>query len=282
MTGLSSLGGFVEIIGDVGPLEKVVLAVLLAMSVISWAIILHKALQFRMITAESSRFLKTYRESRRFSLVASGAKRLRQSPLGRVYLAAYQELSASGTPPPDVMDGPPEPGEEGISPDRLESVQRATRRVHASEIERMERYLPFLATTASAAPFIGLLGTVIGIMSSFHGIGTQGSASLAVVAPGISGRARRHRGRPGRGHSGRHRLQLLRRPGASLDNRDGQLHARVGQPDRAPARTEREALLGWRSRPTPARRVPAPAAPWPRSTSFRSSTWSSCCSSSSC
>ena len=65
------------------------------MSVISWAIILHKALQFRMITAESARFLKTYRESRRFSLVASGAKRLRQSPLGRVYLAAYQELSAA-------------------------------------------------------------------------------------------------------------------------------------------------------------------------------------------
>ena len=109
MAGLSSLGGFGEIIGEVGPLEKVVLAVLLVMSVISWAIILHKALQFRMVTGESGRFLKTYRESRRFSLVASGAKRLRQSPLGRVYLAAYQELSATGAPPPDVMDGPPEP-----------------------------------------------------------------------------------------------------------------------------------------------------------------------------
>jgi biopolymer transport protein TolQ len=187
VAGLSSLGGFGEIIGEVGPLEKVVLLVLVGMSVISWAIILHKALQFRMVTSESARFLKTYRESRRFSLVASGAKRLRQSPLGRVYLAAYQELSAVGAPPPDVMDGPPEPGEEGIAPDRLDSVQRATRRVHSSEIERMERYLAFLATTASAGPFIGLLGTVIGIMSSFQAIGTQGSASLAVVAPGISG-----------------------------------------------------------------------------------------------
>jgi biopolymer transport protein TolQ len=185
--GLSSLGGFGEILGDVGPLEKVVLVVLLAMSVISWAIILHKALQFRLITGETTRFLKTYRESRRFSLVASGAKRLRQSPLGRVYLAAYQELSASGAPPPDIMDGAPEPGEESISSDRLESVQRAMRRVHASEIERMERYLAFLATTASAGPFVGLLGTVVGIMNSFQAIGTQGSASLAVVAPGISG-----------------------------------------------------------------------------------------------
>jgi biopolymer transport protein TolQ len=185
--GLSRLGGFGEILADVGSLEKVVLVVLLAMSVISWAIILHKALQFRLITGETTRFLKTYRESRRFSLVASGAKRLRQSPLGRVYLAAYQELSASGAPPPDIMDGAPEPGEESISSDRLESVQRAMRRVHASEIERMERYLAFLATTASAGPFVGLLGTVVGIMNSFQAIGTQGSASLAVVAPGISG-----------------------------------------------------------------------------------------------
>jgi biopolymer transport protein TolQ len=185
--GLSSLGGFGEIVADVGSLEKVVLVVLLAMSVISWAIILHKALQLRLITGETTRFLKTYRESRRFSLVASGAKRLRQSPLGRVYLAAYQELSASGAPPPDIMDGAPEPGEESISSDRLESVQRAMRRVHASEIERMERYLAFLATTASAGPFVGLLGTVVGIMNSFQAIGTQGSASLAVVAPGISG-----------------------------------------------------------------------------------------------
>jgi biopolymer transport protein TolQ len=184
--GLQSLGSFGEIIADVGPLEKVVLIVLLVMSVISWAIILHKALQFRLIGRESGRFLKSYRESRRFSLVASSAKRLRQSPLGRVYLGAYQELSASGAPP-DVMDGPPEPGDEPISSDRLESIQRAMRRVHSTEVERMERYLAFLATTASAGPFVGLLGTVVGIMGSFQAIGTQGSASLAVVAPGISG-----------------------------------------------------------------------------------------------
>jgi biopolymer transport protein TolQ len=103
-----------------------------------------------------------------------------------VYLGGYQELSAGGAPPPDLMVGPPEPGEEGISADRLESIQRAMRRVHATELERMERYLAFLATTASAGPFIGLLGTVVGIMNSFQAIGAQGSASLAVVAPGIS------------------------------------------------------------------------------------------------
>jgi biopolymer transport protein TolQ len=184
--GLSSLGSFGEILADIGPLEKVVLVVLLVMSVVSWAIILHKALQFRLITSESARFLKTYRESRRFSLVASGAKRLRQSPLGRVYLSAYQELLAGGAAPPDVMDGAPEPGEEGISTDRLESVQRAMRRVHASEIERMERYLAFLATTASAGPFIGLFGTVIGIITAFQGMAVTGSGGLGAVSAGIA------------------------------------------------------------------------------------------------
>lgn len=187
MFSLDRLGAFGEIFRSIGPFEWAVVVILLALSVVSWAIMLHKALQFRLINAESGRFLKTYRESRRFSLVASGARRLRHSPLARVYLGAYQELSAGGAPPPDVMDGPPEPGEEGIPPERLESVQRAMRRVQASEVERMERYLAFLATTASAGPFIGLFGTVVGIINSFHSIGMQGSASLAVVAPGISG-----------------------------------------------------------------------------------------------
>lgn len=181
------LGSYGQLIADIGPLEKVVLVVLFALSVVSWAIILHKALQVRVIRVESGRFLKLYRESRRFSLVASGAKRLRQSPLARAYLGAYQELAAGGAPPPDVMDGTPDPGEEGLSLERLESVQRAMRRVQTSEIERMEKHLAFLATTASAGPFIGLFGTVIGIMGSFQAIGQQGSASLAVVAPGISG-----------------------------------------------------------------------------------------------
>jgi biopolymer transport protein TolQ len=81
-----------------------------------------------------------------------------------------------------LLDDP----EEGLPVERLEAVERAMRRAASAEISRMERYLPFLATTASSAPFIGLFGTVWGIMESFRGIGTQGSASLAVVAPGIS------------------------------------------------------------------------------------------------
>jgi biopolymer transport protein TolQ len=187
MIGVNSLGSFGQLVADIGPLEKVVLVILFMLSVVSWAVIFHKALQFRLVRVESGRFLKLYRESRRFSLVASGGKRLRQSPLARIYLGAYQELSATGAPPPDVMDGGPEPADEMLPPERLESLQRAMRRVQAGEIERMEKHLAFLATTASAGPFIGLFGTVIGIMGSFQAIGAQGSASLAVVAPGISG-----------------------------------------------------------------------------------------------
>ena len=187
MFGLGRLGAYGEIFASIGLFEWAVVVLLFVLSVISWAIMLHKALQFRLIGTESARLLKTYRESRRFSLVASGAKRLRHSPLARVYLGAYQELSAGGAPPPDVMDGPAEPAEETISTDRLESIQRAMRRVQSSEVARMERYLPFLATTASAGPFVGLFGTVVGIINSFHSIGMEGSASLAVVAPGISG-----------------------------------------------------------------------------------------------
>jgi biopolymer transport protein TolQ len=181
-----NLGGFGELIANAGLVAKFVLLVLFLLSVVCWAIIFHKAIQFRATTRETARYLKIYRESRRFSVVAGGAKRLRGSPLSRLYLAAYQELASTGHPLPDLMDGPPDEGEEGIGPERLESIQRAMRRVQASEVERMERYLAFLATTASAGPFIGLFGTVVGIIGSFQSIGQQGSASLAVVAPGIS------------------------------------------------------------------------------------------------
>jgi biopolymer transport protein TolQ len=182
-----NLGAFGELIASAGLVAKLVLLLLFFLSVVCWAIIFQKAIQFRAITRETARFLKVYRESRRFSMIAGGAKRLRQSPLARVYGAAYQELMGTpGTTIPDVMEGSLEESEDALAPERLEAIQRAMRRVQAAEIERMERYLLFLATTASAGPFIGLFGTVWGVMTSFQSIGSQGSASLAVVAPGIA------------------------------------------------------------------------------------------------
>jgi biopolymer transport protein TolQ len=167
-----------------GPLARFVLGVLLFFSVICWALIVEKWWEFRAIKRDSKGFGRAYREGRRFSIIYGTAKKFRSSPLAQLYSAAGLELATlyGGV---DQVDAALEDG-EGLPRDALDAAHRAMRRATEIEVARMERYLPFLATTASAAPFIGLFGTVVGIMSAFHGIGSQGSASLAVVAPGIS------------------------------------------------------------------------------------------------
>jgi biopolymer transport protein TolQ len=167
-----------------GPLARFVLGVLLFFSVICWALIVEKWWEFRAIKRDSRGFTRVFREGRRFSLIYGATKKFRSSPLAQLYSAAGLELSSvyGGV---DQVDAVLEDG-EGLPRDAVDAAHRAMRRATEIEVARMERYLPFLATTASAAPFIGLFGTVVGIMSAFHGIGEQGSASLAVVAPGIS------------------------------------------------------------------------------------------------
>jgi len=174
--------GVLELVLNAGPVAKVVLAILLLFSIVSWALIVEKWWQLRRVRRQTLGFVKVFREGRRPSLVHSAARKFRDSPLAQLYAAAYGEISGV----PDVMDPVVDDGDDGLSPERLDSVHRAMRRSAGMEIAHLERYLPFLATTATATPFIGLFGTVWGIMSSFHGISTQGSASLAVVAPGIS------------------------------------------------------------------------------------------------
>jgi len=177
-------GGVAELVLSAGPVAKLVLSVLALFSIICWALIVEKWWEFRAIKRDSKGFTRAFREGRRFSLIYGAAKKFRSSPLAQLYSAAGLELSSvyGGV---DQVDAALEDG-EGLPRDALDAAHRAMRRATEIEVARMERYLPFLATTASAAPFIGLFGTVVGIMSAFHGIGQQGSASLAVVAPGIS------------------------------------------------------------------------------------------------
>ena len=177
--------GIAELVLTAGPIAKVILGVLAVFSIICWALIVEKWWEFRRVRRESARFLRVFREARRFSVVYTAAKKYRDSPLAQVYVGAGQELTSmlGGV---EIVDRVLEESDEGLGADRLDAINRAMRRVGAAEISRMERYLPFLATTASSAPFIGLFGTVWGIMTSFQGIGAQGSANLAVVAPGIS------------------------------------------------------------------------------------------------
>ncbi len=177
--------GVLDLVLNAGPVAKFVLVVLGIFSVVCWALIIEKWWEFRQIRLESLRFLRAFREGRRFSVVYGAARKHRESPLAQLYTAAHQELGG-GNPLPEMVDQILDDPEEGLGPERLEAVNRAMRRAASGEIARMERYLPFLATTASASPFIGLFGTVWGVMESFRGIGQQGSASLAVVAPGIS------------------------------------------------------------------------------------------------
>jgi biopolymer transport protein TolQ len=174
--------GVLELVLNAGPVAKVVLAILLLFSIISWALIVEKWWQLRRVRRQTLGFVKVFREGRRPSMVHSAARKFRDSPLAQLYAAAYGEISGL----PDVVDPVVDDGDDGLPPERLDAVHRAMRRSAGLEIAQLERYLPFLATTASATPFIGLFGTVWGIMSAFHGISTQGSASLAVVAPGIS------------------------------------------------------------------------------------------------
>ncbi len=204
-----------------GPLARFVLGLLLFFSVICWALIVEKWWEFRAIKRDSRGFMRAFREARRFSLIYGAAKKFRSSPAAQLYSAAGLELSNiyGG---PDQVDAALEDG-EGLPREAVDAAQRAMQRATESEVARMERYLPFLATTASAAPFIGLFGTVIGIMSAFHGIGQQGSA----------------RGDP-RGHG----LQLLRQPRETPGGGDGWLRARAPEHLRPPgAREDREPLV---------------------------------------
>jgi biopolymer transport protein TolQ len=174
--------GVIDLVLNAGPVGKAVLILLAVFSIVSWALIVEKWWQFRRVRRQTLAFMRAFREGRRPALVHAAARKYRESPLAQLYEAAYQEISGI----PEVAERVFDDVDDGVGSDRLEAVHRALRRAAGLEIARLERYLPFLATTASATPFIGLFGTVWGVMAAFHGIGTQGSASLAVVAPGIS------------------------------------------------------------------------------------------------
>jgi biopolymer transport protein TolQ len=161
-----------------------VLIILVMCSIISWAVILYKVRIIRRANVESRQFLEVFWEARSFQTVHAQTDRLRQSPLAQLFRAGYAEWRKRRQ-----RFGGAEALEEGdlsMELGHLESVERTLRRTAEAETARLERMLVFLATVGSTAPFIGLFGTVWGIMESFRNIGASGSASLAIVAPGIS------------------------------------------------------------------------------------------------
>jgi biopolymer transport protein TolQ len=164
-------GEVANLIAQSGPVAKLVLIILFLFSLLSWAIILSKWASIRRARAQSGRFIRMFRKSQRLQDVAAVADQFRPSPLVAVFEYGYEELRRQSNPGGQV---------------RIEAVRRATQIAASEELTRLERRLPLLATTGAVTPFIGLFGTVWGIIDAFHGLGTAGAATLRAVAPGIS------------------------------------------------------------------------------------------------
>lgn len=165
-----------DLILRASPIAKLVLFLLLGFSVLSWAIIITKLMAFTRAQQQTKSFLDIFRRSARLAEVHSACQPYRESPLVGVFLAGYQELDKqlqkSPTSEPSIKS--------------LDAVGRSLQRASISETNRLEKGVGWLASTASASPFIGLFGTVVGIIFAFQGLSASTQASVQAVAPGIA------------------------------------------------------------------------------------------------
>ncbi len=166
-----------QLLVNTGLVARFTLVFLLFFSVLSWAIIFRKYFSFKLARRRSRAFLKIFRQSKKLSDIRAACRDLSASPLVTVFLAGYREIENQVV----VMENPGSPRIRS-----LDAVQRSLQIASSAELTRMEQWLTWLATTAALTPFIGLFGTVWGIIDAFHGLGTAGTVSLRSVAPGIS------------------------------------------------------------------------------------------------
>jgi len=173
-----------DMISGSGPVVQGVLYLLIFFSVASWGVIFYKYRQIRQARGQSQRFIKIFWETKNLTTIHQQSEDLVNSSVAHVFRAGYQELLRM-TRAKRGADGH---DEIGLTTDigSVESVERAMKRATTEETTRLEKALTFLATTASAAPFIGLFGTVWGIMNAFRGLSTTHSSSIQAVAPGIA------------------------------------------------------------------------------------------------
>ncbi len=176
---------------EAGIADQVVLAILLLFSFVSWIIIFAKFIRLRRVARQSEKFVAFFRKSKRFSEVNTFAGELSDTPLTTLFKAGYSELDAqvkaNRTDDAPTTGGGATQGGGKLLIKNISGIERALERAIGVEMSRLTKSMTFLATTASACPFIGLFGTVWGIMQSFRAIGMTGSTSIAAVAPGISG-----------------------------------------------------------------------------------------------
>jgi biopolymer transport protein TolQ len=165
-----------------GPIAKIIFTVLGTFSLASWAVMIGKMVQMRRASQATDRFLKLFRESKRFSEVSAASAKLTASPLVGLFQSGYAEIDAQVRSQHEAQGG--EAQRYRIR--SLSGVERSLTRAIGVELLGLSRGVPFLATTASATPFIGLFGTVWGILIAFRDIGLSGSTSIVAVAPGIA------------------------------------------------------------------------------------------------
>ena len=163
-----------SLVWEAGPMGKFVLFLLVAFSVISWGIVAERWRRFRRAESETDKFLDRFHQGGGLAAIQDDTSQLKWSPVAEVYRAGFREISLN-----PVAEGE-------VRGESLEAVDRMLRKSAGVQLTELERSLGFLATTASASPFIGLFGTVWGIMNAFRSIGVQGTASIAAYAPGIA------------------------------------------------------------------------------------------------
>ena len=165
-----------------GPVVRAVLIILVAFSIGCWGIALAKGIEMRRARRQSERFIDIFWDAKNLTAIQTASSNLKESPVAQVFRSGYQELQRLTK----AKRGNPGGDEEVAEFGGIENVQRAMVRARTQEVTRLERGLTFLATTASTAPFIGLFGTVWGIMTAFRGLSTTTSSSIQAVAPGIA------------------------------------------------------------------------------------------------
>lgn len=172
----------IDLVMKSGYMGKAVFLTLFFFSVVSWAIIFHKLRHYSKVNKETDSFKDVFNKRGQLENVYNHAKRLKNCPMAKVFLAGYIELAAQFR----ITQQEQEVGEDDLLLEKLDSVSRTLERATAQEVTKLERWLIFLGTTGSVTPFIGLFGTVWGVMNAFTGIGAKGTASVAAVAPGLA------------------------------------------------------------------------------------------------
>src|ERR1700728_2829424 len=169
---VGELSGIVEMFQNSGPIALTVLGALLVASLFSWAIILGKWASFRRAAAQSRRFLRAFRKANRLQEIATVSEQFKPSPLVNVFDEVYETYRRQ-----TGGFGPPK---------NITALERAGQTAASESLTSMEQRLTWLASIGAISPFIGLFGTIMGIVDAFHGLGTEGTATLRAVAPGVS------------------------------------------------------------------------------------------------